>query len=546
MKSGNAINSGRYIVAALEANGVSRVFSVPGESTLPVFDALRDSGIDLVTCHHESAAGLMALTDARLTGGVGVCIVSRGPGATNAAISIHCADEDATPLILLVGQVPKSLIRRGAGQEIDYGKMYGGIAKWVAEVSEPERLPDVMARAFHLAVNGQPGPVVIALAEDMLDGELTAAAPKAVVRTSAVAGSGTIAAVCDLLRKSKRPLLLAGGTLDNERGREALMSAARSWNLPVAVSWRRHDLLSNSDRLYAGHASVMTPPAMAEAHLQADLVLAVGTRLTDYTTRHYSVPAASQTLVHVYDEPSVLGLNYRPDIAVASDATAFLEQLALSNPDSSGFRERDAWIDQLHGVNTRLEQWKPARADDGIVFGNFVSELAHRLEKDAIITLDAGMCAAMFYRYFRVEPPMQMVASLAAIMGWSVPAGVAAAMRYPGRQVISIAGDGGFLMTGNEIALAAERKLRLMVVVANNRSLGSIRRKQEMEFPGRPSGTSLSTPDFAMLARAFGCAGFTANNDDELWDVFDAAVAVKGPVLVELKTSLSAMLPAKI
>ena len=540
------INAGRYIISTLEANGVTRVFSVPGESTLPVFDALRDSPIELVTCHHESAAGLMALADARLTGGVGICIVSRGPGATNASIAIHCADEDATPLILLVGQVPKRQIRRGAGQEIDYSKMFAGVAKWVAEVAVPERLPDVMARAFQLAVNGRPGPVVIALAEDMLDESLDAAPVRPVQRPASEPGGASVAAVADLLRKAKRPLLVAGGKLADARGRRALMAAARAWNVPVAVSWRRHDLLSNSDRLYAGHSSVMTPPAMAQAHLECDLLIAVGTRLTDYTTRHYTVPAApwpKQTLVHVYDDPDVLGWNYRPDVAIAANAALFLEHLATANPDAATSRDRDAWIDHLHGVDAKLAEWKPATANDGIVFGNFVVGLASRIECDAVITLDAGMCTAMFYRYFRVEPPQELLASLAAIMGWSVPAGVAAAMRYPGRQVISVAGDGGFLMTGNELALAAERQLRLMIVVANNRGLGSIRRKQEEEFPGRPSGTDLSTPDFVTFAKAFGCAGFSASREDELWDVFDSASAVKGPVLVELKTSLSAMLP---
>ncbi len=541
------INAGRYIISTLEANGVTRVFSVPGESTLPVFDALRDSPIDLVTCHHESAAGLMALADARLTGGVGICIVSRGPGATNAAIALHCADEDATPLILLVGQVPKNQLRRGAGQEIDYSRMFGGTAKWVAEVSEPDRLPDVMARAFQLAVSGRPGPVVIALAEDMLDGSLDAATVRPVQYPSCEPGSASVSQVADLLRQAKRPLLIAGGKLATARGRKALMAAARAWDVPVAVSWRRQDLLPNSDRLYAGHSSVMTPPAMSQAHLESDLLIAVGTRLTDYTTRHYTIPAGpwpKQTLVHVYDDPEVLGWNYRPDVAIAADPTLFLEQLSSTNPDASTSRERDDWIDRLHGVDAKLGQWKPASANDGIVFGNFVAGLASRIERDAVVTLDAGMCSAMFYRYFRVEPPQELVASLAAIMGWSVPAGVAAAMRYPGRQVISIAGDGGFLMTGNELALAAERQLRLLVVVANNRSLGSIRRKQEEDFPGRPSGTDLSTPDFVTFAKAFGCAGFSASNDDELWDVFDRAAAIKGPVLLELKTSLSAMLPA--
>lgn len=540
------INAGRYIVTALEANGVTRIFSVPGESTLPIFDALRDSPIDLVTCHHESSAGLMALADARLTGGLGVCIVSRGPGATNASIALHCADEDAAPLILLVGQVPKPQIRRGAGQEIDYGKMFGAVAKWVVEVTDAERLPDVMARAFLLAVSGRPGPVVVALAEDMLEQDLDAQPVRPVQRPLCEPGAASVDAVAKLLHESKRPLLLAGGKLADARGRSALRSMARAWNVPVAVTWRRHDLFPNSDRLYAGHSSVMTPPDMARMHLESDLLIAVGTRLTDYTTRHFTVPAApwpAQTLVHVYDSPDVLGWNYRPDVAIVADAAIFLERLAAANRDSEVSPERAEWIDRLHGTDAKLGQWQPARANDGIVFGNFVAGLGSHIERDAVITIDAGMCCAMFYRYFRSAPPQQLVASLAAIMGWSVPAGIAAAMRHPGRQVISIAGDGGFLMTGNELALAAERNLRLTIVVANNRSLGSIRRKQEEDFPGRPSGTDLSTPDFVAFAKAFGCAGFAVGDEGEMWDIFNRATAVPGPALIELKTSLSAMLP---
>jgi acetolactate synthase-1/2/3 large subunit len=544
-----SINAGRYIIRALAENGVTRVFSVPGESTLPVFDALRDSAIDLVTCHHESAAGLMALADARLTGGVGVCIVSRGPGATNASIALHCADEDAAPLLLLVGQVPKAQIRRGAGQEIDYSRMFAGIAKWVAEVTDPERLPDVLARAFQLAVSGKPGPVVVAIAEDMLNGSLDAPPPRPLERPVAEPGAAAVAEVAGRLRQAARPLLIAGGKLATPRGRRALLAAARAWNLPVAVSWRRHDLFPNDDRLYAGHSSVMTAPAMAAAHQGSDFILAVGTRLTDYTTRHYTMPASpwpTQTLVHVYDDPDVLGWNYRPDRAVVADPVLFLEQLTRAASDAAAARRHDDWIDHLHAVDAALAQWQPATAGDGVVFGNFVAGLTSRIERDAIVTLDAGMCAAMFYRYFRVQPPQELVASLAAIMGWSVPAGVAAAMRYPGRQVISVAGDGGFLMTGNELALAAERHLRLMVVVANNRSLGSIRRKQEEDFPGRPSGTALSTPDFAAYAKAFGCAAYSVACESELWDVFGRAAAEPGPVLVEIKTSLAAMLPEPI
>jgi acetolactate synthase I/II/III large subunit len=316
--------------------------------------------------------------------------------------------------------------------------------------------------------------------------------------------------------------------------------------VPVTVSWRRHDLFSNRERLYAGHYSVFTPAPQRPVHEECDLLIAVGTRLEDLTTRHFTFPESpwpKRKLVHVYDDPAIIGRHSLPDVAAACDPALFLDTLA-GKASGAPKVSRTAWIDRLAATQAAVSKWTPQRAADGVVFGNVVAALADKLEDDAIVTLDAGMCAALMYRYFPIHGHQRLIASIAAVMGWGVPAAVAAAMRMPGRRVVCVVGDGGFLMTGNELALAAERKLPLCIVLANNRNLGSIRQKQEMDFPGRPIATDLSTPDFVALAKAFGCTAFHIADENAVAATLDQALRTKGPVLVEIKTSLSAMLPA--
>ena len=521
------MNAGRLLVSMLEENGIDRVFCVPGESYLPIFDALLDSKIDCVVCHHESSAGFMAVMDSRITGRVGAAFVSRGPGATNASIAVHTAQQDAVPFILFVGQVERKNLRRGAFQEIDYGKMFGDIAKWVAEVRDPELLAEVMAKAIHVASTDTKGPVVIVLPEDVLYEPVSPGPLRRFAPIQTAPSQDALDATIALLREARRPLIIAGGELEHGDGRQALLAAAEAWSVPVSVSFRRHDLFPNEHPLFAGDLGIQNSDAQMAAMQEADLILAIGTRLGDLTTHGYTFPQApwpNQKLVHVYNDPAAIGTHFRADVGAACGSAAFLAR--------------------LHGLRTAITAWTRKTAPDGVVFGNVVASLAKQLKRDAIVTLDAGMSAAMLYKQVPWQPPQLMLATIAGVMGAGVPGAVAAAMRCPDRQVVCAIGDGSFLMTGSELALAVERKLDLCIVLSHNHSYGSIRVQQEREFPGRVEGTNLSTPDFAMLGRAFGCKALVIEREEDVERVLEDALASKGPVLVEVKASLSAMLPA--
>jgi acetolactate synthase I/II/III large subunit len=534
------------LVSVLEVNGIDRVFCLPGESFLPVLDALLDSPIETVTCRHESSAGFMAIADARLTGKPGICLVSRGPGATNAAIAVHTAQQDALPLIVFIGQVPRKHLRRDGFQEIDYGKMFGDVAKMVAEITDPDRMAEVLARAFNLAIGGTPGPVIISLPEDILAVPVAMPALRPAVRALTAPSQAGIDETLKLLADSRRPLIIAGGSLAAPGGRELLLEAAQRLSVPVAVSFRRHDLFPNDHRLYAGDLGVGNSREQIAAFEASDLILALGTRLGDLTTKGYRFPQSPwprQPLVHVYDDSAVVGKHFRPDVGMICDARAYLEKLLERNPGSQA-PDRSAWIDRLHKINAGLSVWRPGRAADGVVFGNVIAALAANVRDDAIIVPDAGISAALLYRYFPFRPPQRLFATVTGCMGFGVPGAVAVAMRQPSRQIVCVVGDGGFMMTGNELALAVERNLSICVVLSNNRSLGTIRVNQEREFPGRPSATDLSGPDFAAVARSFGCTTYVIDKEEAVTETVCAALGSTGVAFVEVKSSLSAILPA--
>jgi acetolactate synthase-1/2/3 large subunit len=536
---------GQLIVAILEANGIDRVFGVPGESFLPVLDALRDSTIDTVTCRHESSAGFMALADARLGGRPGICLVSRGPGATNASIAVHTAQQDGLPLVLLVGQVAREQLRRDGFQEIDYGKMFGDIAKYVGEIADPGQTTAIMARAMNAAMSGTPGPVVIALSEDVLDQPVEAPAPRPLSRAATAADGKAVSEVVRLLAAAQRPLIIAGGELAADDGRDLLRAMAERFSVPVAVSFRRHDLFANTHRLYAGDLGVSNSKAQLSAFAESDLILALGTRLGDLTTKGYSFPASpwpQQSLVHVHSDGTMVGRHFRPDVGAVCAAPSFLAALLAAAPKAAP-PDRTVWIERLGGLRAEIARWHAKTATDGVVFGNVIAALAAAVDDDVMIVPDAGISASLLYRHFPFRPPQRLLATIAGVMGFGVPGAVAVAMRETRCQIVCVVGDGGFMMTGNELALAVERRLPIRIFLSNNRSLGTIRFNQERDFPGRPSATDLSGPDFAALARAFGCAALVIAREDEVVPTVAAALRHAGPVLVEVKASLSAILP---
>jgi len=535
------------LLSVFAASGLDRVFLVPGESYLGLLDALYDvPGIDVVTCRHEAGAGFMAVADARLTRRPAMALVSRGPGASNAAIAVHTAREDAVPFILIVGQVPRRDLRREAFQEIDYQKMYGSIAKWVAEPIEPDQLAEVAFKAVRVATSGTPGPVVIAVPEDIQEKDVAAAEWTAASPPAAVPDSATLAALRDRLEQAHSPLIIAGGQFDRPGGREALLRFAEAWSIPVAVSFRRHDIFPNRHPLYVGDLGLANPQQQIDAFRDSDLLLALGTRMGDITTQGYAfpdLPMPRQFFVHCYPDPHVVGLHFAPQIGLVCDPIALVEALTpsgVAHPAS-----RTAWVERLRGIYDAHARWPQGRASpvDGVAFARVAESLYRQAPADAIVCLDAGTFGAPFYRHFQFQPPQRLMAPISGAMGYGVPAAVASQLRLPNRKTICVVGDGGFLMTGNEMIAAVERKLPILFVLSNNGSYASIRIQQERDFPRRPIGTSLFNPDFVAVARAFGMRAHRLSSDEEIDDVIRAGLDSREPYFIEVATSLSAVLP---
>ena len=535
------------IVEMLQDAGVDRVFSVSGESYLGLLNEPESrNALEVVTCRHEGGAGMMAVADAKLTGKPGVCMVSRGPGAANAAIGMHAAHQDTVPFLLLVGQVERAHLRRDAFQEVDYSRFFNGTAKWTAELSDPTRVADVVSRAMHAACSGTPGPVVIALPEDVLAEKVDVAAPRPHRAEPGGPDRAALAEIVEWLGAAERPILIAGGELADPEGRAALLAAAEAWQVPVMCSFRRHDLFPNRHPLFAGELGFFNTPDQMARLAESDLVLAVGTRLGDLTTHGYTFPASpqpAQRMVHVLRDPDMLGRNYVPDIALACSSRLFLRDLAAAVP--AGRASQMAWPAELRRLLAPVMTWKPATAADGVVFGNVVAELGRHIRPDAIISMDAGVSAGMMYRYHPWMPPQILLTPIAGTMGWGMPGAVAAALRHPDRQVVCMIGDGGMLMGGMELAVAAERELPITIVLANNASYGAIRLNLERAYPGRRTATDLHNPDFQMLARAFGCRTFVIDTEDQVAPVLATAFAERALTFVEVRTSLSAALTAR-
>jgi acetolactate synthase-1/2/3 large subunit len=533
------------LVDCLAAHGVDRVYCVPGESYLAALDALHDSNaIQTVVCRHESGAGFMAVSDGKLTGRPGVAFVSRGPGATNASIAVHVAEQDAVPLVLFVGQVPRAEIGRRSFQEVDYAKTFSDMAKAVYLIHDAARIPEIVARAFVDAQAPTPGPVVVVLPEDMLEdmAEAPVIEPLSVPRAGPPAAA-TIDEIAGLIAKAERPLLIAGGGVGTARGRKALLAASEAHGLPVALTFKRQDYFPNAHPNYAGHLGFKIAKAAVQRYLEADLILAVGTRLGEATTQGYTLPASPvprQPLVHVHDDPREIGRNYTAAKALVADPVAVLEALA-ARPGKVP-PQRPAWIGKLHEPIARLMPWAPP-ADGLLDMGPVVAALIPRLAGDAVLVTDAGNFSGWLHRHFPFSGEHVLVGAVGGAMGLGVPAAVAAALRYPGRQVISFVGDGGALMTGSELATAVQYGARVKTFISSNGTYGTIRMHQEMYYKGRVHGTQLTNPDFARWGESFGALGLTISSIEEAPGVVEQALAHDGPVVVDVKTAAEHITP---
>lgn len=528
------------LVDCLAAHGLDRLFCVPGESYLAFLDALYGRPeIEALVCRQEGGAGFMALADAKLTGRAGLVAVSRGPGATNVSIAIHSAQQDAVPLLVLIGQVACWERGRGAFQEVDYVKTFADMAKGVWEVENANRLPEVIARALHTAYAGTPGPVVVVLPEDMLgeDSQAEVEAPLPVAR--AAAGAEEIEAALALLAKAERPLLIAGGLLDGADGRQALSAAAARHHLPVATTFKHQEIFDNESPLYAGNLGFKIPQPLVSALSQADLVLAVGTRLGDVPSQGYQLPKApqpDQPLIHVYPDPEVVGRIFRTDLGLSADPTAFLAALSRSNAAVPAARHD--WSAKVNQVSRQYRGCVVRDFADGLDFGAVVKPLAQKAPRDAIVVTDAGNFSSWVNSLWPWDGSQQALGCVGGAMGLGVPGAVAACLRYPERMVIAVTGDGGLMMTGNELASGIAAGAKPKILVSDNGSYATIRLHQERDFPKRTLATNLANPDFARWAEAFGAKGISVAEASEVEGAVEAFLAEPGPVLLSVASSL--------
>lgn len=536
---GAAIRSGgRALVDALKLHGVERVFCVPGESYLEVLDALHDTPqIELIVAKHEGGAANMAEADGKLTGKPGICMVTRGPGATHASIGVHIAQQDSTPMILFIGQIAREHKGREAFQEVDYVATFGDMAKWVVEIDDANRVPEIMARAFHTAVSGRPGPVVVSLPEDMLVDPCHAADCVATPVHPPVPAAQAVSAIEQALTSAQRPLLLVGGSNWADADRDALALFAQRWNLPVACAFRRQDVIDNRNPQYVGHTSLGMSPKLADAIRQSDLILAVGTRLGDVVTDGYTLlqpPRLAQKLVHVHADAAELGRVFQADIAVHATAGQALQVLnTLQVPAQLAWADWTAAARQAHEAFSAAPALSPEHR--GVDMTAVIKHMSATLPDDAILTNGAGNYSVWLHRFYQYRGGRTELAPTCGAMGYGLPAAVAAALRHPNRQVVCVAGDGCFLMYPQELATAAEYGASLIVLVVNNGMYGTIRMHQERRHPGRVSGTRLQGPDYVALARSFGAYAECVEQTSDFAAAFERAQASGGLALLELR-----------
>lgn len=534
---------GELIVETLAAHDIDRVVCVPGESYLGLLDALYGrSDVDTVVCRHESGAGFMALADARISGRPGIACVSRGPGASNASIAVHTAQQDGVPFILLVGQVAVNDVRRDSFQEIDYDAMFGSIAKWTAEVTDPERAAETMLRALQVATTGVPGPVVVAIPEDVLTAECSAGGVTAQAAITSAPDAAALAELRYLLAAARRPLVISGSGIDKPGEREKLLGFLEAWELPSVVSFRCQDLLPNNHRLYAGDMGLSNPASQMSLLEEADLIVVLGARLSDITTQGYTFPVLvrpAQKLVHIHSDFRVIGTHFASDLSIACSPVSLID--ALGRPDYV-LPDRSDWIQRLGAERSKIAAVRSFDVDDGVPFELVVDLVGRHLPKDAIVTLDAGTFAAPAYRVIEFRPPQRLIAPISGAMGFGVPAAIAACLREPNRDVVCFVGDGGLLMTGSELAVASEQNLPLKIIVSENRVYASILIHQEKNYPGRNVGTRFVNPDLVLIGKAY---GFTTTRIGTIAQLERLADILKapGPQFVVVDTSVKAILP---
>ncbi|QIE56135.1 thiamine pyrophosphate-binding protein [Pikeienuella piscinae] len=530
---------GEILIECLLAEGVERLFCVPGESYLAALDALHGGAIEVINARQEGGAAMMAEADGKLTGRPGVAFVTRGPGATNAASGVHVAKQDSTPMVLFVGQIGRRMKGREAFQEVDYRQTFGDLAKWVEEIDHADRIPEVISHAWHVAMSGRPGPVVLALPEDMLR-EQAEAAPAPMTRVAEPAPSPREAAhFAALLAEAKRPVLALGGSRWDADAVAAAQRFAERHDLPVTVTFRRQGLFDHEHPNYAGDLGIGPSPKLRALVAESDLLILLGARMSEMPSQGFellSIPTPQMKLVHIHPGAEELGRIYAPTLAINATPGVFLESMESAPP-----RGRTGAAEAAHAAYLDWSGQPPATPGDAEM-GPVMSHL-RSVAPDAVITNGAGNYATWIHRFWRFRRFGAQLAPISGSMGYGLPAAVAAKLRDRDAEVICFAGDGCFQMTGQEFGTLAQYGLGVIVIVVDNSIYGTIRMHQERDYPERISATDLVNPDFAALARAYGGHGETVLKTAEFPDAFARARAAGKPAIIHIKTSAEAITP---
>jgi acetolactate synthase-1/2/3 large subunit len=531
-------NGGQILVEALIRNAVDTIYCVPGESYLPVLDALHDAtSIRTIVTRHEGAASNMADAYGKLTGRPGICFVTRGPGATHASNGVHTAKQDSTPMILFVGQIESSFKGREAFQEVDYTQMFGGLAKWATEIDSIERIPEIVSKAFSIAMSGRPGPVVIALPEEVLFGSADVADAQPVRITRAAPDSVALEEMRELLATAKQPLVIVGGTGWDADSTKALQRFVHANHLPVAASFRRQDLFDNRDPHYVGQLGLGTSPKLLERVKSSDLLLVIGSRLSETVSQGYTLiesPSPAQPMIHVHPDPQELNRVYQSTLPILSSLSSFAHAVAALEPVASSAWK--IWTDAARA--DYLEHSTPPLPHPqlaGVDMGSVVAHLNEVLPDNAVITNGAGNYTVWVHRFYRYRKPATELAPTNGAMGYGLPASIAAKLHDPQQTVICFAGDGCFMMYPQELATAMQYNAPIVVIVVNNGMLATIRMHQEREYPGRVSATELANPDFIALAKSFGAHAERVERSEDFPAAFQRAQKAGVAALIELR-----------
>ena len=541
----NFRSGAEVLIDALKINSVERIFCIPGESFLAALDALYDrSEVSLVICRNEGGAAYMAEAEGKLTGRPGVCFVTRGPGATNASGGLHVAMQDSTPMILLIGQIARKDLDREAFQEIDYRRMFSEVAKWVAQIDDADRIPEYLNRAFSVATSGRPGPVVLALPEDMLVDQTGArdAKPWQIVKTSPA--TADIERVDEMLATAEKPLIIVGGSGWSDNTRLQLQEFAQSRAIPVVNSFRCQDFFDNEHSNYIGDLGIGVNPALTRRVQESDCLLVIGARLGEMTTGGFSlidIPNPTQRLIHVHAGAEELGHIYQPELAINASADCFIAALAAAEFTAKIQTGRDAAVATAH---QDYLDWNCSISVAGEVqFSDIIHSVRNLSGDDAIICNGAGNNTGWLHRFFRYRSYRTQLAPTSGTMGYGLPAAIAAKLRYPDRCVVAVAGDGDFMMNGQELATAMQYQANIIVIVVNNGIYATIRMHQEREYPHRVIGTDMINPDFVALARAYGAHGELVAKTDDFEAAFERSKAAAKPALIEVRLDPDILTP---